>query len=319
MVRIHLDTDAGSDTDDLCALAMLLGWPDVEVAGVTTVSDPGGIRAGFVHHALQLAGRADVPVAAGAEGSLGGFFVPLEFPNCWPEPIAPRPSNPGDALGLIDASVRAGATVVAIGPYTNLALFEAERPGRLGEVPVVVMGGWVTPPRPGLPRWTSEQDFNVQQDAFAAKVVFERSSPLVVQVAATLEVTLRRRDIPALQDAGPLAQLLASQALFRGREYGMESLPKEYPGLPDDLLNFQYDPLACAVACGWDGVKIEEYPIVPELARDRLRLRIDPEGRALRVVTEVDGERFARDWLAAVVRASGTNAGPSTDAPAAES
>jgi hypothetical protein len=37
MLRVHLDTDLGSDTDDLCALAMLLGWPDVEVVGVTTV------------------------------------------------------------------------------------------------------------------------------------------------------------------------------------------------------------------------------------------------------------------------------------------
>ena len=34
MKRIHLDTDLGSDTDDLAALAMLLGWPDVELTGI---------------------------------------------------------------------------------------------------------------------------------------------------------------------------------------------------------------------------------------------------------------------------------------------
>src|SRR5436190_1078332 len=44
---------------------MLLGWPDVEVVGITTAIDPGGIRAGFVHRVLELAGRTDVPVAAG--------------------------------------------------------------------------------------------------------------------------------------------------------------------------------------------------------------------------------------------------------------
>jgi hypothetical protein len=27
---------SGSDTDDACALAMLLGWPDVELVGITT-------------------------------------------------------------------------------------------------------------------------------------------------------------------------------------------------------------------------------------------------------------------------------------------
>ena len=28
MAKIHLDTDLGGDIDDLCALAMLLKWPE---------------------------------------------------------------------------------------------------------------------------------------------------------------------------------------------------------------------------------------------------------------------------------------------------
>src|SRR5216684_6025722 len=36
-VRVHLDTDIGGDIDDLCALALLLNWPGVEITGVTTV------------------------------------------------------------------------------------------------------------------------------------------------------------------------------------------------------------------------------------------------------------------------------------------
>lgn len=31
MTKIHLDTDIGGDMDDLCALAMLLKWPDLEI------------------------------------------------------------------------------------------------------------------------------------------------------------------------------------------------------------------------------------------------------------------------------------------------
>jgi len=46
VTRIHLDTDLGSDTDDLSALAMLLGWPGVDLVGVTANTDPGGRRAG---------------------------------------------------------------------------------------------------------------------------------------------------------------------------------------------------------------------------------------------------------------------------------
>ena len=81
MRRIHLDTDLGSDTDDLCALAMLLGWPDVELTGVTTTTDPGGRRAGLVRYALRLAGREDVMVQAGAEGTLGVPMVRFDFPD----------------------------------------------------------------------------------------------------------------------------------------------------------------------------------------------------------------------------------------------
>ena len=42
MTKIHLDTDIGGDMDDVCALAMLLKWPDLEITGVTTVSDDQG-------------------------------------------------------------------------------------------------------------------------------------------------------------------------------------------------------------------------------------------------------------------------------------
>ncbi|HWC32263.1 MAG TPA: nucleoside hydrolase, partial [Actinomycetota bacterium] len=66
MTAIHLDTDLGSDTDDLCALAMLLGWPGVELVGVTTCIDPDGSRVGFVRPALEVGGRPNVPVARGA-------------------------------------------------------------------------------------------------------------------------------------------------------------------------------------------------------------------------------------------------------------
>ena len=93
MRRFHLDTDIGGDKDDLCALAMLLGWPGVELVGVTTCSDSGGLRAGLAHYALRPAGWEGVPVMAGADGSLGGYRVPPGFSDLdryWPEPVAPE-------------------------------------------------------------------------------------------------------------------------------------------------------------------------------------------------------------------------------------
>ena len=84
---------------------MLLGRPQTTVTGVTTTTDPGGLRAGMTAYALRLAGREDVPLAAGAEGTLAEPMVPFEFPDYWPEPIRRRPSPPGAALELLAAKV----------------------------------------------------------------------------------------------------------------------------------------------------------------------------------------------------------------------
>jgi purine nucleosidase len=117
--RIHLDTDIGGDTDDLCALALLLGWPGVELVGVTTCTDSGGMRAGLARYALRLAGREGVPGAAGADGSIGGYrYTPAlsDLDRYWPEPVVPEPSPPGAALDLLARSVEMGATIVGVGP-----------------------------------------------------------------------------------------------------------------------------------------------------------------------------------------------------------
>jgi inosine-uridine nucleoside N-ribohydrolase len=305
VTRIHLDTDLGSDTDDLCALAMLLGWPGTELIGVTTSTDPGGRRAGWVRWTLELAGRSEIPVVAGAEGSLGGLYGPLAFPDYWPEPVAPSPSTAGAALELLARSVAAGATIVAVGPWTNLALFEAERPGVLADADLVVMGGHVPPPADGLPPWSARDDWNVQQDAAAARVVLERCRPVVVPIGTCLKATLRDAHVQPLREAGALGALLADQGIAHARDNGRAELGRAYPGLPDDLLNFQYDPLACAVALGWDGVRVEELPIVGDIdAEGLLRMREGPDGVSTRIATDVDGRAFEAAWLDAVTRAS---------------
>ena len=81
------------------------------------------------------------------------------------------------------------------------------------------------------------------------------------------------------------------------RQPGRCGLRHSGPGLPDDIINFQHDPLACAVALGWDGVVVEELPLAIELRDGWLRARMDPAGRPLHVVTAVDGPRFNAFWL----------------------
>jgi purine nucleosidase len=304
---VHVDTDIGGDTDDLCALALLLGWPGVELAGVTTCTEEGGVRAGLASYALGLAGREDVPVAAGADGSLGGYRFSHDLPDLsryWPEPVEPLPSPPGAALDLLAASAEAGATIVAIGPWTNLALLEAARPDLLGATRVVVMGGYVRPPEPRLASWGPEMDYNVQQDVAAAKIVWERCAPVLVQLSVCLEARLRGAHLARLRQGGKLAHLVADQSELYGTEEGMDVMGREQPGLPHDLLNFHYDPLACAVAAGWDGAVVEELELAAREEQGRsLAFPEEPGGRKTNVVTGVDGPRFEAEWLQAAASA----------------
>jgi purine nucleosidase len=301
---IHLDTDLGGDPDDACALAFLLGRPDVELAAVTTVIDPDGMRAAQVGHLLELAGRREVPVVAGArrESTFGRLVAPRTGAPYWPDDLAPAPAPTGAALELLAAGVDRGATLVAIGPLTNLAALERARPGSLARVPVVVMGGWVSPPAPGLPPHTAADDWNLQWDPGAAATVSEGADDLTLAtLPATLAVHLTRHDLPRLRAAGPLGELLARQGDAHSRDHGMVDLPARCPGLPADLLNFHYDPVTCAVAVGSHSCRVEPMRLVGRVSPDGVYRHVrDSAGAPVRVLTEVDDAAFRREWLAAV-------------------
>lgn len=303
-MRVHLDTDLGGDPDDACALAMLLGWPDVEIVGITTTADRFGWRAAYVRHCLQLAGREEIPVAAGAGSSLTTRDVAdpvIGDEGHWPRQLTPRPSPPGAARDLIAGSAAAGATIVAVGPCTNLALLEIARPGALRRAPVVMMGGYVSPPPSGLPQWGPDMDFNVQWDTRAVEILAAAASDLtLVTLPATLAAHLRAADLPRLRASGPLGELLARQSEAHAADNGMRELGRENDGLPDDLLNFHYDPVACAVALGWSGAVTTEMRLRTMYQDGNLRFQPEPRGRFMRVVTDADGEAFRETWLSMV-------------------
>jgi hypothetical protein len=91
-----------------------------------------------------------------------------------------------------------------------------------------------------------------------------------------VKVHLRAADLPRLRAAGALGELVARQA----EAYGVDrraGLAAQHPKLPLDLLNFHHDPLAAAVAVGWDGVTFVG-----------------------NVVADVDGDAFPERWLQAI-------------------
>ncbi|HLO28356.1 MAG TPA: nucleoside hydrolase [Anaerolineales bacterium] len=309
MHKIHLDTDLGGDIDDLCALAMLLCWSeDLQFTGITTTAEANGRRAGYVRYVLSLEGRSDIPVASGADVS-GGFYRYPEFgypdeERYWSAPIVPSPNDLENALRLLKRSIEQGATIVAIGPFTNLYLLDLEYPGILKDAHLFLMGGCIYPIRTGFPEWTNEMDWNIQVDVRSAKHVIENSNPTLIPLSVSVETALRRAYLQDLRRAGAVGGLIARQAeAFAVDEQNEARYGQTCAGLPHDIINFQHDPLACAIALGWDdGVEIEELPLLLEQKDGWLTERIHSSGRPIRVVTKINAEHFNEFWIDKIMK-----------------
>jgi purine nucleosidase len=115
--EVVLDTDIGSDVDDLLALAMVLGSPEWHLTAVATVYGDTVLRARMVRRAYRLANRPVPPIAAGAREPLSGrpaWWAGHEgalMPDLHTEPV--------DETRKATAILRTGRTVAAIGPVSS--------------------------------------------------------------------------------------------------------------------------------------------------------------------------------------------------------
>jgi inosine-uridine nucleoside N-ribohydrolase len=147
-------------------------------------------------------------------------------------------------------------------------------------------------------------DWNVQVDVQSAQYVIQCSNPTLIPLSVTVETWLRRAYLDTLRQSGPLAQLIARQAEAFASDENLEArYGQTCTGLPEDTINFLHDPLACAIALGWqEGVELREMPLKSEIVAGWLYQRIDERGHPTRVVTRVNGARFSEFWLRTVAR-----------------
>jgi hypothetical protein len=80
----------------------------------------------------------------------------------------------------------------------------------------------------------------------------------------------------------------------------MAKMGRLHGGLPDDLLNFQYDAVACAVAHCWPGAAVEEARMQVVHDGELLHFHPAPTGQPMRILTDLDTESFRQYWLDAV-------------------
>jgi purine nucleosidase len=302
-LKIHLDTDIGGDMDDLCALAMLLKWSDLEITGITTTAEENGRRAGYVEYVCKIAERGDIPFAAGADCADGYFrYNQLGYPpedQNWPEPVAHHPNPIDDALELLKSSIELGATLVGIGPFTNFMLVDQKYPGILKDANLFLMGGYVDDIPAGFPQFSRQDDWNMQMDIRATQYLFEHANPTLIPLTLTAQTAFCQSDLPKLAQVGRLGELLIRQAdVFTRTENLAQRYGASSPKLPADFINFHHDPLACAIALGWrEGVVIETVPLKLEVRDTYLYETRDSAGRPTPLVTQIDADAFNQYWL----------------------
>jgi inosine-uridine nucleoside N-ribohydrolase len=225
---IILDCDPGHD--DAIALLLALASPEVELVGVTTTYGNQTLEKTTANalRVLELVGRTDVPVAAGANRPLerelvvaahvhgeSGLDGPV-LPPATTEPVA------DDAVAFI--TERRPVALVATGPLTNVARY-LDAHGTDGIERIVLMGGAIAEGN-----YTPAAEFNIWCDPEAARLVF-RSGLDVTMVG--LDVTHKALLGPAMEErlraAGRVGAFVADLNVFFTRyhreTYGWEGAP----------------------------------------------------------------------------------------------
>ncbi len=255
--RIIIDTDPG--IDDAMAILLALRSPELKVEAITPVSGnvPLELTLPNALRLVEIAGRTDIPVAAGAseplvrrlvtathahgENGLGG----VEFP---PPSIKPVKETATEIIRRIVRGSPGEISIVAIGPLTNIATVLRADPELAALIPAIVLmggslsGGNVTP----------AAEFNFYVDPEAALIVFHSGIPItMVGLDVTRKVQLREEHVAALE-AGKNP---SSQAAGRIMRSTMERNRKTgFPGGPT-----MHDPLALASMIDSAVVTLQDY------------------------------------------------------------
>ena len=227
--RILLDCDPGHD--DAIALLLALASPEVEVLGVTTVAGNQTLEKTTANaiRVLELAGRQEVPVAAGAgrplvrERSVAANVhgeTGLDGPDLSPPQGSPVEAHAVDFL----AELLPGSTLVATGPLTNVALLLARYPDA-GPERLVLMGGAIAEGNV-----TPAAEFNIWADPEAAARVFSSGLDVtMVGLNVTHRALVGRAHAEQLRGAGRIgrfvAELLDFYGVFHREVYGFDGSP----------------------------------------------------------------------------------------------
>lgn len=205
-----LDTDIGSDVDDLLALALLARAPEVRLIGITTVYGDTRQRARIARWTCDRLDRPDVTVLPGLGETLSGRDI------WWPGhegvgladlesvPVAEEPTGV-DYLCQAAREHAGDLDLIAIGPLTNIAAALRQDPALASNLHhLYIMGGAF---------WQDGAEHNFACDPEAADEVMRSGIPMsVAGLDVTQRVWVTETDLAALEGSGhALGAVLADQ------------------------------------------------------------------------------------------------------------
>jgi pyrimidine-specific ribonucleoside hydrolase len=295
---VILDVDPG--IDDALALLLAVRSPEIDVRAVTVVFGNVELELGASNalKILELAGRPDIPVAAGESGPLVGEAltaknvhgengignVRLEEPK--------TVLRPGGALRLIAETLEASpepVTLIPVGPLTNIALFLKAHPELHPKIrEIVSMGG--TAAAPGTSRPTVS--FNILNDPEATAIVYRSGVPVtMIGLDVTSKTVLTPERVSHFAGSSdPIERFVEGVVGFHRKTRGADGV-------------VVHDPLAVASVIDPTFVRSELLPVDVELSGTLTRgqmvvdRRAEPtwrtgSARSTRVALDVEADRF---------------------------
>jgi inosine-uridine nucleoside N-ribohydrolase len=295
-IPIVLDCDPGHD--DAIAILLALASPEVDLVGVTTVSGNQTLDKTTANalRVLELAGRGDVPVHAGADAP----FVRLrdvaahvhgesglDGPDLPPPSMQARPEHAVEYLAALFRQARK-PVLVATGPLTNVGLLFATHPDARPDR-VVLMGGAI-----GEGNRTPAAEFNIWADPEAAERVFrEGLDTTMVGLDVTHRALITDEHTERMRGAGRVGKVVAELMDFYARFHR-----QRYPDLAGSPM---HDPVCVAHLVDPSLIDVRDAFIDVDCSTGPSwgRTNVDWRGREhfgppnAKVALDIDGPRFA--------------------------
>jgi purine nucleosidase len=305
-----LDVDTG--VDDAMAILYALARPGIRLEALTTTFGNTDVDTATQNtlRILELAGRADIPVARGVGRSLLKPYVKaadhVHGRNGLGEVELPAPRAKATGEHAADLIIRmakespGAITLCPVGPITTVAIALAKAPeiaGLLKEI--VVMGSTVFHPGiQGIP--SPMADANFWNDPEAAQIVLRSGARItLVGMDVTMTVLLTKPMRDAIADGGTVGA-----TMMRIAEFYVNSYAAMYPGIAGCGL---HDPLAVAIAEDPSLARKHSMAVDIELAGTMTRGQVVADRRRTAVGREnadvclgVDGERFSARFVEAL-------------------